>query len=194
ADSPLHGTGNVSPPGARGTAHRATTPCTGRETSALQGRGEPRTEQQPPALDGKRQPSRGAGNRAQLSNTQHWTGYVTLSGARGTAHKATTPRPPRETPPAQGREEPRTPPTTDGAPPPPGAKPHPPSRRQSHRAERQHHVVPPEPERVVQRSDPPVHRQLPRLPPHDIRVRGRLGVDVLHVDRRRSRPVVQREH
>src|SRR5690606_20144737 len=96
------------PPGARRTAHRATTPCTGRETSALQGRGEPRTERQPPARDGKRQPSRGAGNRAlsnnpphwtgnvnpprgagnraQLSNAQHWTGYVTLSGARGTAH------------------------------------------------------------------------------------------------------------
>src|SRR5690606_41641242 len=43
----------------------ATAPRTGRETST---------------------PPRGAGNRAQLSSAQHWTGYVTLSGARGTAH------------------------------------------------------------------------------------------------------------
>src|SRR5690606_37703265 len=96
------------PPGARGTAHRATTPCTGRETSALQGRGEPRTERQPPARDGKRQPSRGAGNRALSNNPLHGTGNVSPPGARGTAHRATTPRTGRETSTLQGRGEPRT--------------------------------------------------------------------------------------
>src|SRR5690606_31898798 len=40
----------------------------GRDTSRSQGREEPRTRQQPPAPDGKRQPPRGARNRAQLSN------------------------------------------------------------------------------------------------------------------------------
>src|SRR5690606_19813247 len=89
SDNLLHGTGNVSPPGARGTAHRATTPCTGRETSALQGRGEPRTEQQPPP---------------------HWTGNVNPQGARGTAHSSATPSTGRDTSRSQGREEPRTPP------------------------------------------------------------------------------------
>src|SRR5690606_34776896 len=108
SDNPLHGTGNVSPPGPRGTAHRATASRTGRDTCPLQGRGEPRTERHPPALDGKRQPSRGAGNRALSDNLLHWTGNVSPPGARGTAHRATTPCTGRETSALQERGEQRT--------------------------------------------------------------------------------------
>src|SRR5690606_37681966 len=55
-------------------------------SAAPQGRAEPPTEHQP----------------------RHWTGYVTLSGARGTAHRATTPRTRQETSTLQGRGEPRS--------------------------------------------------------------------------------------